>query len=186
MESFFAFFRRIWMSGLTTQLVRSILIALVFELLVWLINRWIRRRLGPVLVRDVGADPSVRVRRRRMVLGVPMRLVRSVLYLIALLMILRVFRLDTGAELLPIGLALLALGLVAGNAALRDALSGYLIFYDHTYAEGDEIVVGDIEGIVDRIALRYTRLRTADGQLISIPNRRVGVVVNRSRGKENT
>ena len=184
MESFFAFFRRIWMSGLTNQLVRAILIAAVFELLVWLINRWIQRTLGPVLVRDVGADPSARVRRRRLLLGVPTLLVRAVLYLIALLMILRVFGLDTDAELLPVGIALVALALVAGHAALRDVLSGYLILYDHLYAEGDEIVLGDTEGIVDQIALRATRLRTADGELISIPHRQVGVVVNRSRGKE--
>ncbi len=184
MESFFAFFRRIWMSGITTQLVRAILIALVFELLVWLINRWVRRRLGPVLVRDVGADPSARVRRRRILLGAPTVLVRTVLYLVALLMVLRVFGLNTRAELLPLGLTLVALGLVAGNAALRDALSGYLLLCDHIYAEGDEVVLGDVGGIVDRITLRATRLRTADGELISIPNRQVGVVVNRSRGKE--
>ena len=184
MESFFNFFRRIWMSGITTQITRAILIALVFELLVWLINRWVRRRLGPVLVRDVGAEPSARVRRRRLLLGAPQLLVRIVLYLIAVLMILRIFGLKTDAELIPVGMALLALGLVAGYTALRDIVSGYLILYDHIYAEGDEIVVGDMEGIVDQITLRYTCLRTGEGQLVSIPNHKVRVVVNRSRGKE--
>ena len=184
MESFFAFFRRIWMSGLTTQIVRAILVAAIFELLVWLISRWIRRRLGPVLVRDVGADPSARVRRRRLLVGAPVVVVRMVLYTIAMLMILRIFRLNTAAELLPMGLALLAVGLVAAYGPLRDALSGYFILYDHIYSEGDEVVIGELAGIVDQISLRHTRLRTPDGQLITIPHRHVGTVTNRSRGKE--
>ncbi len=184
MEPFFAFFRRIWMSGITTQIVRAILIAAIFELLAWLITRWIRRRLGPVLVRDAGADPSARVRRRRLLVGAPTVVVRMVLYTIAVLMILRIFRLNTAAELLPMGLALLAIGLVIANGPLRDALNGYLILYDHIYSEGDEVVIGELEGVVDQITLRHTRLRTPDGQLITIPHRHVSTITNRSRSKE--
>ncbi len=93
-------------------------------------------------------------------------------------------RLNTAAELLPMGLALLAVGLVAAYGALRDALSGYFILYDHIYSEGDEVVIGELTGIADQISLRHTRLRTSDGQLITIPHRHVGTVTNRSRGKE--
>jgi len=184
MESFFTFFRRIWMSGLTTQIVRAILVAAVFEVLVRLISLWIRWRLRPVLVRDVGADPSARVRRSRLLVGTPVVIARMVLYTIAVLMILRMFRLNTGAELLPMGLALLAVGLVAAHGPLRDALGGYFILYDHIYSEGDEVVIGEIAGIVDQITLRHTRLRTPDGQLITVPHRQVGTVTNHSRGKE--
>ncbi len=142
--------------------------------------RW---RLRPVLVRDVGADPSARVRRRRLLVGAPVVVVRMVLYTIAVLMILRIFRLNTGAELLPMGLALLAVGLVVAYGPLRDALSGYFILYDHIYSEGDEVVIGEVEGTVDQMTLRHTRLRTPDGQLITIPHRHVGTVTNRSRGE---
>ncbi len=180
-ESFFGFFRRIWLSGLPTQLVRAICVAAVFELLIYLIDRWLRRRLQPVLVRDAEAPPSARVRRRRILIGAPTLLVRAVLYIVALLMILRIFGLRTSAEIIPIAFALVVLGLVAARNALRDSVAGYLILYDHVYSEGDEVTLDEVEGKVEEITLRRTRLRTADGQQVAVPNSQVGTVITHSR-----
>ena len=180
-ESFFGFFRRIWLSALPTQLVRAICIAAVFELLVYLVNRWVRRRLHPALLRDVEDVPSARVRRRRTLLAVPTLLVRAVLYIVALLMILRIFGVRTSAEILPVVIAVLVLGLVAGRNALRDLVAGYLILYDHVYSEGDEVTLGQVKGRVAEITLRRTRLRTADGQQVIVPHSQVGSVINHSR-----
>ena len=77
-ETFFGFFRRIWLSALPLQLVRAICVAAIFELLVYLINGWVRRRLQPALLRDVEDAPAARVKRRRLLLGVPALLVRAV------------------------------------------------------------------------------------------------------------
>jgi len=182
-NSFFAFFRRIWLSALPTQLVRAICVAAVFELLIFLINGWLRKRLQPALLRDVEDAPAARVRRRRMLLGVPALLVRVILYVIALLMILRIFGLRTSAEIIPIAFALLVLGLVAARSALRDSVAGYFLLYDHVYSEGDEVTLGKgkIQGKVEEMTLRRTRLRTADGQQVIVPHHQVGVVINRSR-----
>ncbi len=180
-ESFFGFFRRVWLSGFPIQLVRAICVAAVFELLVYLINRWVRRRLGPVLLRDVEDAPAARVKRRRMLVAIPSLLVRGTLYVIALLMILRIFGLRTSAELIPIAFALIVIGLVAGRHLLQDAMAGYLILCDHVYNEGDEVTLGEVRGRVEEITLRRTRLRTADGEQISVPHRQVSVVVNHSR-----
>jgi len=184
MESFFAFFRRIWVSGLTTQITRAILVAAVFTLVEWLLVRWMRRRLGPTLVRDAGADPAARVRRRRALIGAPALALRIVLYTVAMLMILRIFRLQTAKELLPMGLALLAVGLVAGQGVLRDMIAGYFILYDHLYSEGDEVIINQVEGTVEQVSLRHTRLRSTDGEIVTLPHHQVEIVINRSRGRE--
>ncbi len=180
-ESFFGFFRRVWLSGFPIQLVRAICVAAVFELLVYLINRWVRRRLGPVLLRDVEDAPAARVKRRRMLVAVPSLLVRGTLYVIALLMILRIFGLRTSAELIPIAFALIVIGLVAARHQLQDAMAGYLILCDHIYNEGDEVTLGEVRGRVEEITLRRTRLRTDDGEQITVPHRQVSTVINHSR-----
>ncbi|MEY3479962.1 MAG: MscS family inner membrane protein YnaI [Verrucomicrobiota bacterium] len=41
---------------------------------------------------------------------------------------------------------------------------------DRTFQVGDKIRQGDITGVVERIGLRSTRVRTVEGYIISIPN----------------
>ncbi|MDQ3548197.1 MAG: mechanosensitive ion channel family protein [Chloroflexota bacterium] len=68
-----------------------------------------------------------------------------------------------------LGLTGLALGF-----ALRDILSnfvsGVLILLLRPFEIGDQIIVGDTEGSVERIELRATQIRTYDGRIILVPN----------------
>jgi small conductance mechanosensitive channel len=173
--------QRIWLGALPGELIRAILVAAVFEGLVYLMRQWILRRLRPVLLRDAGASAPARVQRRRLLLALPLTCSRAVLYVIAILMILRIFRLQTAAELLPVGLALVVVVLVAFWRPLRDLAQGYLILYDHLYTRGERVSLGGREGIVQEVQLRWTQLLGDDGAPIFIPNSQVGEVVNLSR-----
>jgi small-conductance mechanosensitive channel len=179
--SFVAYVQRVWLGELPQELIRAILVAAVFEGLVYLVRQWILRRLRPVLLRDAGAPAPVRVQRRRMLLTVPLALSRGVLYVIAILMILRLFRLQTGAELLPVGLAGVAAALVIFWRPLRDMAHGYLILYDHLYTRGERVRLAGQEGTVQEIQLRWTQLVADDGTPIFIPHSQVGEIVNLSR-----
>jgi small conductance mechanosensitive channel len=179
--SFVAYVQRVWLGELPPELIRAILVAVVFEGLVYLVRQWILRRLRPVLLRDAGAPAPVRVQRRRMLMAVPLALSRGVLYVIALLMILRIFQLQTGAELLPVGLACLAATLVIGWRPLRDMAHGYLILYDHLYTRGERVSLAGHEGTVQEMQLRWTQLLADDGTPIIIPHSRIGEIVNLSR-----
>ncbi len=74
----------------------------------------------------------------------------------------------------------LALSFAAQNL-MRDFLNGFLILAEDHYALGDEVQIGDAGGVVERLNLRITQLRTADGRLITIPNHQVNVVENSTR-----
>lgn len=64
-------------------------------------------------------------------------------------------------------------GLVLGFA-LKDVLShfvaGVLTLLLRPFEIGDEIVVGDTEGRVERITLRATEIRAYDGRIVLVPN----------------
>lgn len=68
-----------------------------------------------------------------------------------------------------LGLTGLALGF-----ALRDIISnfisGLLILVLRPFKLGDQIVVSETEGSVERIDLRATQIRTYDGRLVHVPN----------------
>ncbi|MFW5655242.1 MAG: mechanosensitive ion channel family protein [Roseicyclus sp.] len=67
-------------------------------------------------------------------------------------------------------------GLVLGFA-LKDILSnfvsGLLILMLRPFKIGDQIVVGETEGAVERIELRATQIRTYDGRVALVPNAEV-------------
>lgn len=186
MQGFIEFVQGVWGGPLPGQLIRAILVAAVFELLVFLVRRAIRRALVGALRLDAGREPSERIRRRRIVEGIPVAAARAALYAIALLMILRIFGLPTHAEIIPVAGALLVVGLVIFLGPLRDAARGYMIAYDDLYAPGDRVTIGDLTGIVTHLSLRATHLRTGDGREYVIPNGQITSVANLSRGERSS
>jgi small conductance mechanosensitive channel len=179
-----AYANRIWTSALINRMVWAIAIGVVTELLVWLISRRLRRAFAPVLQRDVVLDAAERVRRRRVILGLPLLLVRAGLYLVALVIVLRYLGFNTNAEIVPLLVCLLAVATVIGWRALHDVVAGYFIMYDNLYATGDRITIGEASGTVMEVGLRYTRLKAADGREIAIANDTITQVVNHTRTGE--
>jgi small conductance mechanosensitive channel len=106
------------------------------------------------------------------------------MYVIAVLIILRIFGLETWAEVLPIALAVVVICLVAFWRPLRDAAQGYLLLYDHLYSRGDRVLIAGQEGTVQEISLRATHLHTAAGTEVIVPHSAIREVVNYSRGRK--
>lgn len=184
LEYFSVYVGRVWGSTLPNRLMWAIAVALVVELLVWLLSKRLRKAFAPLLQRDMILDATERVKRRRVILGLPLLLMRAVLYTIALLVILRYLGFNPGAELLPLLIALLAVSAVIFWQVLRDAAGGYFIMYDDLYATGDRVTIGQQVGTVTDVGLRYTRLRGADGREIMIGNGTVREVINHTRALE--
>jgi MscS family membrane protein len=74
-------------------------------------------------------------------------------------------------------LAGLGIGGLAVALALQDTLANFFgsvfIFVDRPFKVGDQVKIGDAEGVVEEIGFRSTRIRTHPASLISIPNKTV-------------
>lgn len=68
-----------------------------------------------------------------------------------------------------LGLTGLALGFALKDI-ISNFVSGLLILALRPFELGDQIVVGETEGSVERIELRATAIRTYDGRLVLVPN----------------
>ena len=70
--------------------------------------------------------------------------------------------------------AALGLGSVAIGFAFQDIfknfLAGVLILLNEPFRLGDQIIVGDYEGTVDRIDIRTTQIHTYQGEKVLLPN----------------
>jgi small conductance mechanosensitive channel len=77
---------------------------------------------------------------------------------------------------------LLGLAVSFGSQSLvKDLVNGVLILAEDQYAIGDVIDLGRASGLVENLGLRITQLRSADGELITIPNSAITEVKNLTR-----
>ena len=82
------------------------------------------------------------------------------------------FGFDPQAVATGLGLTSLALGFALKDI-LSNFISGLLILFLRPFELGDQIIIGEIEGNVERIELRATQLRTYDGRVVLVPNAEV-------------
>jgi len=71
-------------------------------------------------------------------------------------------------------LAGLGIGGLAVALAAQDSLKNFfgsiVLLADKPFGLGDRIAAGDLDGVVEMVGLRSTRLRTLDGELVTVPN----------------
>ncbi len=107
-----------------------------------------------------------------------------VLYFGSVLMMLRVFEIDTTPILAGAGVIGLAVGLGAQNF-VTDLVSGFFILFENQFLVGDYVQIGDAVGKVEAINIRTTQIRDESGKLVIIPNGQIKTVVNFSKGYVN-
>jgi MscS family membrane protein len=80
-----------------------------------------------------------------------------------------VFEKDIGAWLAGLGIAGLAVSLAAQDS-LKNLFGSITIFMDRPFHVGQRIRFGSFDGIIEEIGFRSCKLRTLDGNLVTIPN----------------
>lgn len=72
---------------------------------------------------------------------------------------------------------------LAAKESLENIIASFIIFFDKPFFVGDLLKVNGIQGVVESVGLRSTRIRTSDKTLVSIPNKQLvdSVVDNLSR-----
>ena len=108
-------------------------------------------------------------------------IVRMLIFAIALISSLTLF-VAADTVVWMIGLFSAAFGLGA-RPFISDILTGLAFIYENTYDVGEKVEMLGVSGVVERVNLRTTLLRSPSGELFVIPNGDIRVVRNFSRGK---
>lgn len=113
--------------------------------------------------------------------------VRYLVWFIAVLYLLNYLDVSITPLIAGAGIAGIAVALAAQDV-LSNLLGGVIIVLDRPLSIGDKVRVDPYTGNVVRIGLRSTRIRTADGLVVTIPNSRItsNIVVNFSTGDPRT
>lgn len=108
--------------------------------------------------------------------------VRVVIIFIAITLILDVFGINTSTLIATAGVGGVALAL-GTQTVIEDFIKGILIIVDDKIRVGEWIKVAGIEGEVEDIAFRVTKVRDFNGSLHIIPNSQITSVQNFNRGE---
>ena len=76
---------------------------------------------------------------------------------------------NVGAIIAGLGIGGLAFALAAQDT-VKNFFGGIMIFADKPFKIGERIQIGDIDGFVEEIGIRSTRIKTLAGRLVTIPN----------------
>lgn len=92
-----------------------------------------------------------------------------------------------GALGVPLGSFIAAAGVIGlgisfgAQSLFKDMLTGLFILLEDQYAIGDNIKIAGLQGTVEGLTLRMTKLRDGDGTLYIVPNSQITTVSNLSR-----
>lgn len=108
--------------------------------------------------------------------------IRVVIIFIAITLILDVFGINTSTLIATAGVGGVALAL-GTQTVIEDFIKGILIIVDDKIRVGEWIKVAGIEGKVEDIDFRVTKIRDFNGSLHIIPNSQITSVQNFNRGE---
>ncbi len=105
---------------------------------------------------------------------------KYVIWFFAIYIILKEIGLDVTPIVAGAGILGLAVGFGSQNL-VKDIVSGFFIIFEDQYNVGDYITVEGIEGTVEEISVRITKIRDLAGTLHIIPNGAISKISNYSK-----
>lgn len=97
------------------------------------------------------------------------KIVRVLIVVLALLMVIQTWGYNVGGFLAGLGLGGLAIALAAQDTA-ANVFGGIMIILDNPFSVGDWIETPEVEGTVEEISFRSTKVRTFAQALVTVPN----------------
>ena len=158
-----SFFEKLWLNhqSVVIHLAKAVLMAAVIAFLAWLFSRICWKMITVTIRKMPALDESL-----GKILG---NIVKTLIWVLAVLIILDLFGVNTASILTVLGAAGIAVGL-----AMKDSLSniaaGLMLLFLRPYKVGDFIDCGKVCGTITEMGLFTTIVKTADGIFIAAPN----------------
>ena len=140
-------------------------IAFVLDL-TWLVSRVLDSIIESLLLKSAALSKSSMINQIGPILR---KTVRSIVWILGVITAMNNAGFDVGAMLAGVGIGGLAMAMAAKDF-VANIFGGVTVFVDKPFKVGDRIVVDGIDGTVQEIGIRSSRLITLQGRMVTIPN----------------
>ncbi len=156
---------KVWLSRLLILVVAGSLTYVGVKLVDLLIGLWRER---PVNERDRAF--------RQQLIPVASKSAKAFIVVMAVLLTASNLGVNISSVLASLSIGGLALGLAAQDS-LANFFGAVTVYLDRPFHLGDRVKIDSVDGTVEAIGLRSTRIRNLDGFLVAIPNKIVGTSI---------
>ncbi len=123
-------------------------------------------------------------KRQKTFVGLVNNIIKYFIVLVALMMILEVYGIDTKSLVASLGVVSLVAGLALQDL-LKDIIAGFSILLEDQYSVGDVVTITGFTGTVISLGLKTTKVKAYTGEVKMISNRNISEVVNHSLEENN-
>jgi small conductance mechanosensitive channel len=146
----------------------------------WAVSRVGNRMFRMILARLLRAASEDRVDRLETLGRVFGNGLSVVISLVVGMLMLDVLGISVAPILATAGVVGIAVGFGA-QSLIKDYFNGFFLLVDDQLRQGDIVQIAGIDGGVEKVTLRYVRLRDYEGNVHFVPAGQIGIVTNRSR-----
>jgi small conductance mechanosensitive channel len=163
--------------NLLGKFIKIILIFIVIKMMIRFISKLINKALESKRISNIYSSD-----RRAVTLSKIMeKIIKFILYFIGVVIALEEFNINTSSILATAGIGGVAIGFGA-QSLVKDIITGFFILLEDQYSVGDLVRIDELEGVVEELGLRVTKLRAFNGELHIIPNSSIQVITNSNKG----
>jgi MscS family membrane protein len=121
----------------------------------------------------VGKAKEAQDRERQQILPLLRDVIKVVIWAFGVLSVLgAVFHVNVAALVAGLGVGGIAIAFAA-KESLENLLASFMVMIDKPFTIGDWVKISGVEGNIEKVGFRSTRIRTFDKSVITIPNRKL-------------
>lgn len=162
---------------LKREVIAPLIIFLVVIFLLFISKRIIHRIFNFKSIK-------VNERKKKTIVNLIGNIVKVIIILIAILVMLEIYGIDTKSLVASLGVVGLVVGLALQDL-LKDFIVGISIIFEGQYSIGDWVSINGFKGEVIPSSLRVTKLKAYTGEIKIIANRNITELTNYSLDKAN-
>lgn len=162
------------------RLLVVVLVVIGTLVILKLIDSFIGRQLNSDKIKEKGSYNRIVT-----VTNLIRRIIKVILIFIGVTIVMSVFNISIAPIIATLGVFSLAIG-VGAQSLVKDFINGFFIIFEDQYSVGDLVEIGDIEGVVEDLGLRVTKIRDFDKILHVIPNSNISIISNKERANIRT
>lgn len=173
-----------WISAVNWTAVGTKALGISMQLIGIIIVFFIVRALGKRFIissfTKMGEQRNISPGRSKTLEKLALNVFSYVLIFIFITLIAGVFEYEITALIAGAGIVGLAVGFGA-QGLVSDVVTGFFILLEKQIDVGEYVTLAGLDGVVEEVGLRTTKLRGFDGTVHYIPNREIGSLSNHSR-----
>jgi len=162
---------------MTKQIFGTALVILITYILINISRSFISKIL-------ITGKTKYEIKRRKTIVELFQSLFKYIIIILALLIILSFYGIDTKSLITSLGVVGVVLGLALQDT-VRDFIGGVSLILENYLAVGDIVTYNDFTGEVIELGLRTVKIKGFNGEVLIVYNRNIETILNSSQKSSN-